>query len=395
MSVKHKKTLVKHCSKDPNCAMPVFLDDSKPCDRLVVNKQSLATGGLTESKKEEATPKQAVDEEPAVETWALKQISSIEAVTHKKSALCATDGCDLAAACIYVSSLPPHEKWTTCLDCQLLDYGGWPNIDELPITSMSNKHKAALVKHCSKDPNCVMPVFPKEPRDGKSSTGSIQEQSVAAPDASSEAKKAPEVTLKHNAEEEQQAEIWTLAEITSVEAVTKTQPALCATEGCDLLAACTYVSSLPPNEKWPTCLDCQLLDYGGWPSVDELPIASMSNEHKAALVQHCSKDPNCVMPTAFPKSVPGSIGASEVEDGEEKWEITRIMSTKDVNDFPIKCSHDHCMLPAACIYVSNKAPTTKWYSCLDCQVSALSDQLLHVSFFLLMHITVSHLCVHF
>jgi hypothetical protein len=53
----------------------------------------------------------------------------------------------------------------------------------------------------------------------------------------------------------------------------------------------------------------------------------------------------------------------------EAWDVRKVMSIADVNDCPIKCSTETCTLAAACIYVSNLAPTEKWYTCLDCQVS--------------------------
>lgn len=55
--------------------------------------------------------------------------------------------------------------------------------------------------------------------------------------------------------------------------------------------------------------------------------------------------------------------------GEEVWECVKIMSIEAVrSECPIKCSMDNCPLPAAVAYVSNRAPTEKWYGCLDCQV---------------------------
>jgi hypothetical protein len=61
----------------------------------------------------------------------------------------------------------------------------------------------------------------------------------------------------------------------------------------------------------------------------------------------------------------------EDEEMEEVWDVKKIMSIADVNDGPIKCKTETCALAAACVYVSNMEPTTKWYSCLDCQVSSI------------------------
>jgi hypothetical protein len=56
------------------------------------------------------------------------------------------------------------------------------------------------------------------------------------------------------------------------------------------------------------------------------------------------------------------------EEMEEAWNVKKVMSIADVSDCPIKCSTEKCALAAACVYVSNFAPTEKWYTCLDCQV---------------------------
>jgi hypothetical protein len=59
------------------------------------------------------------------------------------------------------------------------------------------------------------------------------------------------------------------------------------------------------------------------------------------------------------------------EDQEEVWDVTKIMSMKELNCCPIVCSTESCATPAAVTYRSNLAPGEKWYSCLDCQVRDL------------------------
>jgi hypothetical protein len=134
-------------------------------------------------------------------------------------------------------------------------------------------------------------------------------------------------------------------------------------------------------------------DYGGWPEVHELPIDSMTQEHKDALISKCSCKKSVPMPyflaatedktEATAQDAPtadetcNDNECSNTNDGdqadgeemEEVWDVKKVMSIADVKDCPIKCSNEKCTLAAACVYVSNLAPTEKYYSCLDCQVS--------------------------
>jgi hypothetical protein len=42
-----------------------------------------------------------------------------------------------------------------------VDYGGWPDISELPVTSMTEVHKQALILKCTKKKDVEMPNFGK------------------------------------------------------------------------------------------------------------------------------------------------------------------------------------------------------------------------------------------
>lgn len=86
-----------------------------------------------------------------------------------------------------------------------------------------------------------------------------------------------------------------------------------------------------------------------------MPIKEMPQEQKDLLVKLCSRTPNVAMPDLPLEPV-------------ESWELKKVMSVKDLTEFPIKCSTESCKLLASCVYISNLAPTSKWYSCLDCQV---------------------------
>lgn len=163
-------------------------------------------------------------------------------------------------------------------------------------------------------------------------------------------------------------------------------------------------------------------DYGGWPGdLAEIPIKSMTDEHKAMLIYKCSSRKKVLMPKFPDESVPededlftreiaspGNANAktnvvtphtatairknhkqgtanvdavensephpshrddddeSDAEEEEESWVLKKVMSIEELVGSTIKCSEEECMLAGACLYVSNKGE--KWYGCLDCQV---------------------------
>lgn len=118
----------------------------------------------------------------------------------------------------------------------------------------------------------------------------------------------------------------------------------------------------------------------------------MADEHKKALIANCSTKADIQMPL-FDSQTPANTGKAraitpetggendiettgslehdgEETDDEEVWDLVKIIGADALlTDCPIKCSTDACLLPAACVYVSSHAPTQKWYTCLDCQVS--------------------------
>ena len=52
-------------------------------------------------------------------------------------------------------------------------------------------------------------------------------------------------------------------------------------------------------------------DFGGWPPVDELPLKYMTEEHKKALVTHCSDRANVDMPIFDPAFAPSSASPQQ------------------------------------------------------------------------------------
>ena len=53
-------------------------------------------------------------------------------------------------------------------------------------------------------------------------------------------------------------EVWELKKIMSIEAINHTFPVKCSHDTCTLVAATVWVSNQKPDEKWYSCLDCQV-----------------------------------------------------------------------------------------------------------------------------------------
>jgi hypothetical protein len=112
-------------------------------------------------------------------------------------------------------------------------------------------------------------------------------------------------------------------------------------DNCKEPVVAVWAESTNPTDRWPLCEQHQESEFGGWPEGVEPPETESDDD----------------------KEETGKGGKDEV------WTITKVVSIGDLTDCPVKCSTETCALPAACVYVSSAAPTKKWYSCLDCQVS--------------------------
>lgn len=202
---------------------------------------------------------------------------------------------------------------------------------------------------------------------------------------------------------ESEEEVWDLIRV-----LPKQEDCACRTNECQGRAVATWASNLEPDDKWDLCEQCQEGDFGGWPdgvhpeetqdeastanvphvsqTQDELSASSSNetcNQETAkggdpALLDTATTSPSdknelTSSPSAV-TSMPESSTTTQADEGSndgqpsEVWDLKKILSLDDLTkDAAIKCSTDDCRLPACCIWVSNFMPTTKWYSCLDCQ----------------------------
>jgi hypothetical protein len=177
----------------------------------------------------------------------------------------------------------------------------------------------------------------------------------------------------------------------------------CRTGKCERKAVAVWASNLDPTDEWPMCKVCQEKDFtdedeqeSESKETDDKESEEVATEEQAEQAEQIEEtaedtptadepcndkqcdpsDPSEVVSESNDgKVINAKDGENEEEDEheevEEAWDVKKIMSIADVNDGPIKCKTETCALAAACVYVSNMEPTTKWYSCLDCQVSSI------------------------
>jgi hypothetical protein len=104
------------------------------------------------------------------EKWDIQRIISFEELMREGTIKCSSESCILAAAALYCST-SLKDKWYSCLDCQLADFGGWPEkLEDIPIKYMTDEHKKVMGKKCSRLSSPRFPKFPVPEKDIASSS---------------------------------------------------------------------------------------------------------------------------------------------------------------------------------------------------------------------------------
>lgn len=67
-----------------------------------------------------------------------------------------------------------------------------------------------------------------------------------------------EIEDEHVEEDSEADEEWELKKIMPIEAINHEFPVKCSHDTCTLVAATVWVSNQKPDEKWYSCLDCQV-----------------------------------------------------------------------------------------------------------------------------------------
>ena len=298
-------------------------------------------GRKSSSRKDSKAKKVSeIKDDEKEEVWDMVRV-----IPTKEKCACRTEGCKGIAVATWASNLEPDDEWDTCEDCQLKDFGGWPEGVDHPDdeneeiqdqeeetkthntnqsepednTSVANSNSSEETKKvvCNASP-CKRDANQSEITSlnkGEAVVEAQKNQNTPVEDKISQAppKESNEVSQNSTASEtrndevhqdEEDAEIWTLKKILSYNDITKEGTIKCSTEDCTLPACSVWISNLAPTKKWYSCIDCQENDFEGWPPLEELPLEHMEPKHLQVLTSKCSKQKNPTMPS-FP-SLPTS-----------------------------------------------------------------------------------------
>lgn len=253
----------------------------------------------------------------------------VTADDNNGTTLCKNDGCEQPAVATWVNKNEFQDERPLCETCQEKEHGGLPNGSSMmsvdPITSKSNVLVESTKNATTETPTNVkqeedtaMDVDIKE--ESTSTTANVKMEDSTVQEEEQELDATSTTTTTSSADNDQvmeecddtqdkdqdasapsgshnnddEDEEWELKEILSSESIT-TKSIKCHTEECKLLACCIYVSSTS-REKWYSCIDCQVTDFGGWPPLEELPVKSLGKNHMQLLVDKCSKKKRPAMP---------------------------------------------------------------------------------------------------
>lgn len=116
---------------------------------------------------------------------------------------------------------------------------------------------------------------------------------------------------------------WAMTTIFGCMEIKSTNATKCSNKDCGLHAICMLETE--GEAPWYDCADCLDKDEGGWEGWG-LPIDFMSNPHRAAAQQFCSKKGNASMPnlpTRRPKRKSGEISTTEPPQSGNRWRFQR------------------------------------------------------------------------
>jgi hypothetical protein len=309
-----------------------------------------------DTKNKQQKVSSSSSEEAKEEVWDLVRV-----LNDEKKEVCRTEGCRCMAVALWASSIDPTNTWASCETCQLKDFGGWPHGMEpsvakekratssptttIPETSTTEETQEQQEKATPHNKNVAaatattattttnendISTVPTPTVSNESSSSSnnndddkkeigeadtdtvtatitsssnttlTKEQSVPTPPTS----ETPEAGQQ---QQQQQQEVWDLKKILPFQKLNKQATIKCSTEECRLPACSVWISNLAPTTKWYSCLDCQERDFGGWPPLGEMPLASMEPQHLQIIASKCSNQKEPVMPVIPTTSTSNSV----------------------------------------------------------------------------------------
>jgi len=293
----------------------------------------------TDQNKEGLEPQKVDENEEVEEIWDI-----VEAYApHTKKIQCSNESCDKLAVATWATNLEPNNKWHSCEKCQETDFGGWPNEFDVPdlrilqendteknenkgtISSnengsdnfeanLQNKIETKMDRNSPRASN-VEKVDQNEELKGRSngsdstkrqkdssssceSEASTKKQKVADEELSIMSQRSSTQESQYDLEEDS-GEQWILSQILSLEDIQSKNAPCCSTDGCPLQACSLWTCSSDKDaDPWLTCLDCQEVDFDGWPPIKEVPKdrLEMSIEHLDAIAELCTRQDKPKLP---------------------------------------------------------------------------------------------------
>lgn len=291
-------------------------DSATPSAALIHASPSIltmATPGLSTDKiNHDAVPIEASADESKVHSQASEKWDAVRKLGPKDKITCRVAGCRRRAVECWASNLTPDDEWNMCFKCIQDDFGPEEGEDDsaTPLQiAIASSHE------------------PTDTPDGESMRDCEQDSSTVTPSATEThlingSCVSPDVDMEVDCEES-----WDMKKIMSFEDLAKEGTIKCGSQTCPLAAAAVYCSTLS-NAKWYTCLDCQVVDYGGWPeNSEDIPIRTMTFEHKQIMAQKCSR----LSSPVFPKFLESPITAG----GKTDFATPPLPETQQVTPIPV------------------------------------------------------------
>lgn len=222
-------------------------------------KKDTKDKGLISMETQKVSQKEGDKE---TEVWDLKHVLT----RNHEQVVCRTPGCNVHAVAVWVSNLEPNDEWPSCEECQLQDFGGWPENtgpstqDETPLEDVDGTNATSTNATHDSTGDGNKDIEPTETNDTNISVSNERSNTLDEKCLGNEnpSEDSIENIVQTTTEEE---EVWDIKKILSINEITQECPIKCATESCRLPAALIYASNLAPNDKWYTCLDCQVSKF--------------------------------------------------------------------------------------------------------------------------------------
>ena len=231
----------------------------------------------------------------------------VRKLNPKAKVVCRVQGCRRRAVECWASNLAPEDEWNMCAKCIQEDFGPDECDDDIEKTGEMNDAPSpdkAKTPSASKH-NHIESTYDLPPK-----SSHRQDESHKCMQSTSASHLvhciSPLVEASSDAEEH-----WDLKKVMTYEDLSMGGAIKCGSEPCTLAAAVVYCSTLS-LQKWYTCLDCQLKDFGGWPEkLKDIPISTMTTEHEKIMAQKCSKLSSPAFPKFYESRLPENNSSDE------------------------------------------------------------------------------------